>query len=91
MTLLEQRLPNDPKTTNTTATQTDNLATYMGDHTYVESNTVDNNVQYMLIDSAVIPESSDLSENLEYIPNPEVSLEPAIASTLDEYNQLDID
>ena len=44
-----------------------------------------------MIDSEVVRENADLVEILECIPNPEVSFEPPIASTLDEYNQLDID
>ena len=90
LTVLENRLPEEPKATTFTHTQTDDMATYLGDHTYVEDSTTDQKVTYMLIDNQVIPKHSDLSEILECIPNPEVSMEPALAATMDEYNQLDI-
>ena len=91
MTILEERLPERvEKKTQAAAMQTEGEPTYSGDHSYTDEES-SLGITYMLVDNQHVSGAEEMNVILDTIVgDPAVSLEPLIATNMDEYDRLDL-
>ena len=91
LTTIENRLPEEKKKCESKQTQTDTSATYSGDHCYINCENAQN-MAYMIVENTEVPTGTELQDLLNTIPmgNMEIAYEPAIATSLEEYNKMEL-